>query len=70
MFVSVMQPLRESASIAGVPGRTFVPRGLGGVGEPFVQEQRGIVSAGRGRGGGSGALSEALQGGIDSHISL
>lgn len=53
-------------------GRTFVPRGHRGVGEAFVQEQRGIVSAaaGRGRGRGSGALPEALQGCIDSHISL
>lgn len=68
----LMPPLREAASIPDVPGRTFVPRGRRGVGEPFVQEQRRIVSAAavRRRGGGSGALSEALQGCIDSSISL
>lgn len=46
-----MQPLRESAFIPDVPGRTFVPRGHRGVGELFVQEQRTIVSAGREREG-------------------
>lgn len=68
----LMQPLREPAFIPDMPGRTFVPRGHRGVGKPFVQEQRRIVSAAavKGRGGGSGALSEALQGCIDSHISL
>lgn len=66
MFVSA----DVCASIPEVP-ENLCSRGHRGVGEAFVQEQRGIVSAAvRGRAGGSGALSEALQGWIHSRSSL